>query len=103
MKKIAVLIAAAFLTIGTCFADTFAGGEKLVENFFNNGTYIKFIIDDNNITYVYKHTGVWQIRIDEDDFRVISTTTLKESVYELSRYNVVNDSNGNIIVSKKKK
>ena len=40
MKKIAVLVTVAFLTIGTCFADTFAGGEKIAENFLTNGTYI---------------------------------------------------------------
>lgn len=102
MKKIAVLVTVAFLTIGTCFADTFAGGEKIAENFLTNGTYIKFIVDDNNTSYIYKSSGIFRIRLDEDDFRILYFDG-KEDVYEISRYNISNDANGNIIISKKSK
>ena len=102
MKKLAVLVAVALLTVGTCFADTFAGGEKLVENFFNNGNYIKIVIDNNNVNYIYKHSSVLSLYLDEDDFRYMLVNGAG-GIYEISKYDIVNDANGNIIISKKSK
>lgn len=101
MKKIAVLVAVAILNVGTCFADTFAGGEKLAENFLSHGSYIKVILDSNNIVYHYKNNSVIDVRIDEDDIKIIYTDG--DSIYELKKYDIVSDSSGNIIISLKQK
>lgn len=115
MKKLTVMVVACLLTIGSCFADVFAGAEKMIENFMAKGTYIKVVSDSDNCTYVNKDY-VSFIAIDEDDMKIftpktnlfyfynlVKVTGGNVAQFDLSSFDITSDDNCNIIITVKSK
>ncbi|MBO7639659.1 MAG: hypothetical protein J6Y16_08505 [Treponema sp.] len=109
MKK-SVLMILMVLAGSLFFADVFPNSEKIVEDFWKNGSYVKIIKDENNIRYVAK-VSVAGISIDEDDIEIAMTGysvwTGKEGAsnasFSVKKYDIESDSNGNLVISPKKK
>lgn len=106
MKK-GFLLAIMLLVTSSVFCATFDNSEKIVENFWNKGTYIKIIKDSNNICYYYKE-NVAGLIIDENDMEIYPMgfdpwTGKTGSVvsFNISRWVFSSDENGNIIITKK--
>lgn len=105
MKKILLVLALlAACSIG--FSEVFKDGDKIVENFWNNGNYIKIIKNENNICYFYKPC-IAGINIDEDDMEIatmgynIWSGKNEDTVsYNIKRWKIISDENGNIIITK---
>lgn len=109
MRKIILLVLVLFASTFV-FADVFPNSEKIVEDFWKKGSYIKIVRDEDNVTYMAK-VSVAGIEIDEDDIDIAMTGysiwTGKpgsgNAVFSVKKYNIESDSEGNIIISKKKK
>ena len=109
MRKIILTVLVLFA--GTlAFSDVFPNSEKIVEDFWKNGSYVKIIKDENNIRYVAK-VSVAGISIDEDYIEIAMTGysvwTGKEGAsnasFSIKKYNIESDGNGNLVISPKKK
>ena len=88
------------------FASVFPNAEKIVEDFWNRGNYIKIIKDTDNICYFYK-VSVAGINIDEDDmeiasmgYNVWSGKNGDTTSYNIKKWKFSSDENGNIIIEK---
>lgn len=108
MKKIIIGIVFLFVS-AFVFGEPFKNGEKIVIDFFEKGQYIKIIKDENNISFIAKST-VSGINIDEDDieiatigYNVMTGKNGDSESYNIKRWNIVTDENGNIIISSKSK
>lgn len=100
MKKIIGFVAVALLTIGTCFADSFSGKGKLIENYLSKGQFIKKEYEDGSATYYYKSTISL---IYFSDSRIRLTNELGEKDYSPSEWDITLDSENNLILIKKSK
>lgn len=105
MKKI-ISFLLIFLCTVFCFAEVFPGSDKIVETFYKNGIYVKYIKNQNNIYYVPKDT-VAAIQIDEkkivfqwNDNDAIGNDEDEEEFY-FSKWNIESDEDGNIVISRK--
>lgn len=98
MKRIVFL--SSFIFISTCaFAAPFKNAENIVDNFFNKGHSIKIIENENNIRYFSKST-VSMIEVDENDMQFEMFDSDSKS-YNIKRWNIESDENGNIIITRK--
>lgn len=107
MKKLLLALIALFTMFYSLSADTFQDGEKITEDFFNRGQFVKVIKNKNN-TYYFSKPTISGIRIDEDDmeistigFNIWTGKNDKGLKYEIDDYDIKNDENGNIIISRK--
>ena len=100
MKKIAVLVTVAFLTIGTCFADSFSGKGKLIESYLLKGQFIKLEYPDGSARYYHKSTVPL---IYYSDSRIRITDSLGAEDYSPSDWDITLDSENNLILIKKSK
>ena len=105
MKKAFILVLLSFIT-SSIFCEVFANSEKIVEDFFNKGKYIKIIKNDNNI-YYYSKDCIAGISVDEDDIKIASmgydiwTGHNGDSVnYSTDKWSVSSDDNSNIIITR---
>lgn len=105
MKKI--LIGLLLCLSSLMFADAFKGGEKIAEIFFMKGTYIK-IENITDTTYIYK-TSITSITIDSTEFHIgfsgynaMTGKDNNEQEVNIHKFNIENDADGNIIITRKK-
>ncbi|MBR6079940.1 MAG: hypothetical protein IKP60_07275 [Treponema sp.] len=109
MTQIRKIVAALFVTMfisSLSFAEVFKDGDKITEDFFSRGSYIKLVKDSNNISYFSK-SAVSGVNIDEDDIEIFTTGGAEyekaySHSYNIKKWNITADSNGNIIITKKK-
>ena len=106
MKKL-IISFLFLLTSVSLFADVFPDGEKIVMDFFNYGTVIKIIENQNNIKFIAKST-VSGIKIDEDDieiatigYNIMNGKNGDSESYNVKRWNIKSDEKGNIVISRK--
>lgn len=105
MKKI--ILSALLLASSLCFADVFKDGEKIVDTFFNKGSFIKVVENKNNIDYTNKSL-ISSIEIDENDIEIatngysfMSGKNNDSTSYNVSKWNIENDEYGNIVITRK--
>lgn len=106
MKKF--LISFALLVLASLgFSEVFPNADKITEDFWTNGNYIKIVKDKNNICYFYKPC-IAGINIDEDDmeiatmgYNIWSGKNGDTTSYNVSRWKITSDSSGNIIIERK--
>lgn len=106
MKKV-VCLAAVLFAATLAFGEVFPNADKMVEDFFTRGKYIKIVKDGNNIVYFPK-AGVCGINIDEDDMEI---ATIGYNIwtgengdaqsYNVKKWDFSGDTDGNIILIKK--
>lgn len=78
MKKL-VIVLFMLLVTSVAFAEVWKNSEKIIEDFWNKGTVVKVIKDENNITYLSKDF-IQYITIDEDDFKLQCYPTQKSAI-----------------------
>lgn len=105
MKKFLVFALLAMSSLG--FSEVFQNSDKIAENFWNNGNYIKIIKNKNNICYFYKPC-IAGINLDENDmeiatmgYNIWSGRNGDTVSYNIARWNITADNNGNIIIERK--
>ena len=107
MKKILLAVVVA-LAGAFASAEVFKDSEKIVEDFLARGSYIKIVVNKNNISYCGKN-AITGINIDEDDMELcIADREGKDffdfgTSYNVKKWNFESDENGNIIITSKKK
>ena len=104
MKKILVLSLLMAFAVGA-FADVFPNSETIVENFIENGKYIKVIKNQKNIIYFLRQT-VSGISIDENDMKIFTIGAVDDEEafdysYSIKKWKIEQDDYGNIIITKK--
>lgn len=98
------------VAVSAAFANVFPNAEKIVEDFWTRGSYIKIVRDDDNISYVAK-ISVAGIEVDEDDIDIAMTgysvwtgrSGASNASFGTKKYNIESDSEGNIVITQKKK
>ena len=106
MKKLLIGILFTFISYNI-FAEPFAGCEKLIEDFLQNGTYIK-VISKKGIIY-YSKSNVISIDVYDDNLEIRTDAEVEsyngkdtnEPEFSVKKFDINSDSNGNIIVTKK--
>ena len=110
MKKLLFFTALLSLSVAV-FAQVIPNSDKIIENFYSRGKYIKVVKDESNISY-YNKEAVLGFIIDEDDFYVLSvfnplTSSTKgepeATNFNFKRWNINADAEGNIILTRRKK
>ena len=107
MKKLLLLVLFSLLSVSV-FAQFIPDADKIIEDFYSRGKYIKVIKDESNIVYFNKES-VQGFLIDEDDFTFVggfdahSSKIGEGSNFNTRRWNIGADEEGNIIITKKKK
>ena len=106
MKKILLLCFLSAISFPS-FSSVVAGAEKIIEDFWNKGTYIKIVDNSNNIRYLSK-TSVSGIHVDENDYTILFMGF--DEWYQsngscitcnIKRWSVSSDENCNIIITRK--
>ena len=108
MKKLLLLVLVSLLSF-SAFAQFVPNADKIIEDFYSRGKYIKVIKDENNLSYFNKN-DVRGFVVDEDDFYVIGSfeaftgkIDTSASNFSIKRWNINADDEGNIIITRKKK
>lgn len=108
MKKLLLLVLFSLLSVSV-FAQFIPNADKIIEDFYNRGKYIKVIKDASNLSY-YNKDDVRGFVVDEDDFYVIGSfeaftgkIEASASNFNIKRWNLSSDDEGNIIITRKKK
>lgn len=97
MKKITILLALMFTLLFSVFAEPFSSAEKLVEDFWNKGQYIK-IVGSKSVTY-YNKSSIYRITLSENKMTIYYLTVSKpryDLAYEIN--SIKSDGMGNIII-----
>ena len=111
MTQIRKIVAALFVTMfisSLSFAEVFKDGDKITEAFlgWSYGIYIKIVKDSNNISY-FPRSAVLGVNIDEYGIEIFTTGGAEyekaySHSYSIKEWNITGDSDGNIIITKKK-
>lgn len=109
MKKIFVLMLVSMIAVVSAFSQVFPNADKIAEDFWERGSYIKVIKDKKNIVY-YGKANVYGFFIDEDDFNILgefNALTFKPvpgdvAEFGMRKWDISSDENGNIIITSKK-
>ena len=99
MKKITILLVLMFTLLFSVFAEPFNGVEKLVEDFWNKGQYIK-IIEGNRVVYRNK-SSIILIVLSENKMTIFYPTVNNPVYgfdYEIDKCEIKSDGMGNIII-----
>ena len=102
MKKITILLVLMFTLLFSVFAEPFYGVEKLLEDFWNKGQYIKVIYtkydNEEEIHYLNK-SSIYIITLNEGYMRIycpnVNNTVY---VYKINSWEIKADGMGNIII-----
>lgn len=100
MKKITILLVLMFTLLFSVFAEPFNGVEKLLEDFWNKGQYIKVIYTkyEEEIHYLNK-SSIYIITLKEGYMRIycpdVNNTVY---VYKINNWEIKSDGMGNIII-----
>lgn len=110
MKKLFLLVTLLFLSVAV-FAQVIPNSDKIIQDFYSHGKYIKVVKDENNLSY-YNKDAVLGFIVDEDDFYVLSifnplTSSSKEQAdftnFNIKRWSINADAESNIIITRRKK
>lgn len=99
MKKITILLALMFTLLFSVFAEPFSSAEKLVEDFWNKGQYIK-IIDGNVVCYRNK-SSIYSIVLSWNKMTIyypVVNNPVYGFAYEIDKWEIKSDGMGNIII-----
>ena len=97
MKKITILLALMFTLLFSVFAEPFSSAEKLVEDFWNKGQYIKII--DGNLVRYHNKSSIRMIVLSENKMTIHYPTVnnpVYGAAYEIN--SIKSDGMGNIII-----
>lgn len=99
-----------FALSSVAFAEPLKGYSEMFCQFYEKGSYLKFIQDEDNIT-ITKKSSISQFAIDEDDIKIVimggsfyNFGVVEKSVASITefnpeKYNFSLDENSNLIIS----
>lgn len=99
MKKITILLALMFTLLFSVFAEPFSSAEKLVEDFWNKGQYIKII--DGNVVRYHNKSSIHIIVLSGNKMTICypgANNPSYAAAYEIDKWEIKSDGMGNIII-----
>ena len=105
MKKLVLFALVSLLSV-SAFAQIIPNTDKIIEDFYKRGKYIKVVKDESNIAYFNKET-VQGFFVDENEFTIVGgfnahTSKIDEgSNFGAKKWSIEADEDGNIIITNK--
>ena len=100
MKKITILLALMFTLLFSVFAEPFSSAEKLVEDFWNKGQYIKIVgVGDGNAIRYHNKSSIRMIVLSGNEMTIFypgANNPVYGAAYEIN--SIKSDGMGNIII-----
>jgi len=106
VKKRLISFILFIIILAVSFAAPFSGGEEIIENFLNEGKYVKFYKNANDVFYVSIQT-IASVMVDGDEieFHLNDKDAFNadedEISFNIKRYTFSLDENKNLIIKKK--